>query len=319
MPPTGDPEPVGPAADVTAAASEPAGAAPILAATPRTPAVANGFGVAAIATGLLLSLLGHATFFLWAVGLWDIAVPLRAAPPPSITVDLVPDQEPPPAAGNPFALSTRQPPPGRAETAQDQAAQETPQENPQQPPQDPPQEKPPEASPERSMAQAQPTPTSAPLVPPAPFMASEDLADLAPDDSVPPPETSTAMRLAQSLQLPVILPDSEGGAIPADAKAKLSGSVISQFKEHVRGCWTTPPGVEGDTRVKVLVRVALRRDGRIVDAPVLIQAVASPSGPAVVKSAITALQQCQPYSFLPAETYKEWRVLDIGFSAQGVL
>lgn len=305
MPPTGDPEPVGPAADTTAVA-ESTGAAPILAASPRTLSpTATRFGVAAIMTGLLLSLLGHATFFLWAVGLWDIAAPLRAAPPPSISVDLVPDQEPASAAGNPFALSAQQPPPGPAEAAQDRTAP------------DKPQEAPPEPTPEPPMAQ--PAPAASPLVPPAPFMPSEDLAELAPDDAAPPPETSTAMRLAQSLQLPVILPDSEGGAIPADAKAKLAGSVVSQFKDHVRSCWTPPPGVDGDTRVKVLVRVALRRDGRIVDAPVLIQAVASPSGPAVVQSAIKALQQCQPYGFLPVEKYKEWRVLDIGFSAQGVL
>jgi hypothetical protein len=31
-----------------------------------------------------------------------------------------------------------------------------------------------------------------------------------------------------------------------------------------------------------------------------------------------ALQQCQPYTALPAEKYEEWRLLDLSFSPDGM-
>ena len=49
----------------------------------------------------------------------------------------------------------------------------------------------------------------------------------------------------------------------------------------------------------------------------LIQAPASALGPALVKAAITAVQQCQPYTALPRAKFVEWQVLDLRFTPDG--
>ena len=41
---------------------------------------------------------------------------------------------------------------------------------------------------------------------------------------------------------------------------------------------------------------------------------ASRDGPMLLKTAIRTLKDCQPYAFLPAEKYREWKVLDLSFS-----
>ena len=43
---------------------------------------------------------------------------------------------------------------------------------------------------------------------------------------------------------------------------------------------------------------------------------ASMKGPLVMQSAISALQACQPYTMLPADRYREWKVLDLTFTPQ---
>jgi len=48
--------------------------------------------------------------------------------------------------------------------------------------------------------------------------------------------------------------------------------------------------------------------------PVLLEASASAKGPLLMQSAIEALQACQPYAMLPADRYREWKVLDLGFT-----
>jgi len=48
--------------------------------------------------------------------------------------------------------------------------------------------------------------------------------------------------------------------------------------------------------------------------PMLIEASASEKGPLLMRSAISALQACQPYAMLPLDRYGEWKVLDLSFT-----
>jgi hypothetical protein len=57
-------------------------------------------------------------------------------------------------------------------------------------------------------------------------------------------------------------------------------------------------------------------EGKLAAEPVLIEASASAKGPALMQSAISALQACQPYAMLPADRYGEWKVLDLSFTPQ---
>ena len=65
-----------------------------------------------------------------------------------------------------------------------------------------------------------------------------------------------------------------------------------------------------------MLRIALDPDGTLVAEPTLIRGPASLAGPPLVESAKQALQKCQPYGALPADKYKDWKVLD-GLHGQG--
>ncbi|MGL4559983.1 MAG: cell envelope biogenesis protein TolA, partial [Afipia sp.] len=54
--------------------------------------------------------------------------------------------------------------------------------------------------------------------------------------------------------------------------------------------------------------------GRLAAEPLLIEASASEKGPALMRSAMDALDKCQPYAMLPADRYDQWRMLDLRFS-----
>jgi hypothetical protein len=67
-----------------------------------------------------------------------------------------------------------------------------------------------------------------------------------------------------------------------------------------------------------MLRVSLKPDGTLRDDPAMLAASASEKGPALLRTAAGALRQCQPYSFLPAAKYKEWKILDLSFSPTGL-
>jgi len=96
--------------------------------------------------------------------------------------------------------------------------------------------------------------------------------------------------------------------------ANISPDDRTAFKAHLRKCWKLPGSVAPGQATRVVLRVYLRRNGSLASEPVLIEASASRDGPAVMQTAIRALKECQPYGFLPAEKYSEWKVLDLSFS-----
>ncbi len=94
--------------------------------------------------------------------------------------------------------------------------------------------------------------------------------------------------------------------LPADTK--------TSFKAHLKTCWKLPDGMSDAQTTRVVLRVFLKPDGRLAAEPLLIEASASQDGPLLMKAAIRTLKDCQPYAFLPADKYKEWKVLDLSFS-----
>jgi len=105
---------------------------------------------------------------------------------------------------------------------------------------------------------------------------------------------------------------------PSEAAANLSAKELTAFKLQVQKCWSAPAGVTNAEKLHVVLRLALARDGMLTTRPLLIEGSASPHGPALVESAISALRQCQPYRLLPPDRYEEWKVLDLTFSPNGV-
>ena len=104
----------------------------------------------------------------------------------------------------------------------------------------------------------------------------------------------------------------KGFDFEATVQANLSSDERAVFKSHLRKCWKVPDGTVQATRV--VLRVYLRRDGALASEPILIEASASRDGPVVLQAAKQALKDCQPYAFLPADKYGEWKVLDLIFT-----
>ena len=132
-------------------------------------------------------------------------------------------------------------------------------------------------------------------------------------EEVPDPE-----RIVEMLHLPVQVGSASMDAPPTESAAKLSADEIAAFKGHLKTCWTPPTGVPDVKKLKVVVRVALGPDGKLMGKPTLLAATLSLNGPALVESAMRALAQCQPYSSLPVEKYKEWKLLDLNFSQDDI-
>ena len=214
----------------------------------------------------------------------------------------------------------------KKETRREAALQPQPQVSPPMPPQ-------PQVSPPMP-----PQPQVSPPMPPQPQQQPQ------PQSQLPPPQTqSQAPRAATSpglgyvpatpdvtvkyhvlLGLPPDLAlaqppssgDKPGDGIDATAsqKADLASSLISEFRRHLKTCSKLPASLSRSDNVRVKLRVMMQPDGKLAAEPILIEGTASMKGLELKKSAVNALVACQPYGMLPADRYREWRVLDLSFT-----
>ncbi len=125
--------------------------------------------------------------------------------------------------------------------------------------------------------------------------------------------------VADMFSMPLALPDGRlGGAFdaPATETAKIERSSVDAFRDRIKSCAMLPAGVSPSDRVSLVIRIALKRDGMLAGQPTLIEASASPKGPAVLQSLFAGLAKCQPFNMLPADKYQEWQTLDIRFTPQ---
>ena len=78
------------------------------------------------------------------------------------------------------------------------------------------------------------------------------------------------------------------------------------FKSQVERCWKKPYGGEAAANVEAAFKIKLTRDGLLMEQPVTDTPATSDFDTAYQKSAIKALNECQPYK-LPIEAYDEWK------------
>jgi type IV secretory pathway VirB10-like protein len=264
--------------------------APAEAATDKPRPAVWWLGSFAVAGGLVVSALVHLAL----VGAVLFVTPkLLPAPVNSMTVDIVSPDE-------------------IAEISKKAAERPDPQQpTPPQPALAPPMAPQPQPQPQAQPPQAAQAPPSSAL---DPYLLPRD----PPPTAAPVPELGEAARLAQLLGLPPPMAGAAAGGGPSEVKANLTPEEIARFSAHVQSCWTSPAGLVNAPKLEVVIRVGLRPDGRFTVVPALLAAPASAQGPALVKAAMRALQQCQPYNALPAGKYDEWRLLDLRFSADGM-
>jgi hypothetical protein len=164
-------------------------------------------------------------------------------------------------------------------------------------------------------ANAQPTPQQPPPQQPPPQAAPAYI----------PPEPDVTLKYGVVLGLPPDMPvdapkdaprnEDGGGAAQDSIAAKLPSDIVAEFRRRVRSCLKAAAGVAPTDKVHIRLRAVMATDGTLAREPILIEASASPAkGLAMLESAKSALQACQPYKLLPADKFREWQVLDLTFS-----
>lgn len=144
----------------------------------------------------------------------------------------------------------------------------------------------------------------------------------APPQSAQQPQGQPAIPAAQpditsQFGMMFTLPD-PGATGDFDAKSTVSANikaeVVAALRAHLKTCSILPKSVSPSDNVRIVLRVALTPDGRLAQEPLLIEASASAKGPLLMRSAMDALDKCQPYAMLPPDRYNEWRMLDLSFA-----
>jgi hypothetical protein len=136
-----------------------------------------------------------------------------------------------------------------------------------------------------------------------------------------PPEPDLSVKYHVMLGLPQDLPPiakqvrpGDGGDDAASKAVDIASSLVTEFRRHLKTCLKLPESIAPSDKLRIVLRTFMTPEGRLATEPVLIEASASPKGPALKQSAIDALQSCQPYAMLPLDRYGEWKVLDLSFT-----
>ncbi|RXH06872.1 hypothetical protein [Bradyrhizobium guangzhouense] len=184
-----------------------------------------------------------------------------------------------------------------------------------------------QAAPDAQRNQPQPSPS--PMPPPQPEGTHQSPSAMPPPQAAPPaytpPEPDVTVKYHVMLGLPPTLPPAlppapkdgpkdDGGDAKDSIAAKLPPEIIAELRRHLRSCSKLPAGVAPTDALRIRLRAVMATDGTLAREPILIEAPPSTKGVAIVKSAMSALQACQPYKMLPADRYEEWKVMDLSFT-----
>ena len=188
----------------------------------------------------------------------------------------------------------------------------------QQPPQPQPAQKPREAN-AQPQPQSQPTPQPAQMMP-QPAQQPPSQAAAPPAYQAPQPDVTVKYGVMLGLppelpmELPKEAPKEDGGDAKDSIAAKLPPEIIAELRRHLRSCAKLPAGLSLTDNIHIKLRTVFATDGTLAREPILMEAPPSAKGVALVKSAMSAVQNCQPYKMLPSHKYQEWKVLDLPFS-----
>jgi hypothetical protein len=132
-----------------------------------------------------------------------------------------------------------------------------------------------------------------------------------------PPEPDITVKYNVMLGLPPPPPGAGGGfdAVASD-KADVASGIVSEFRRHLKTCSKLPPSITASDSVRIKLRVFMTPDGRIAAQPAVVEGSASVKALDLKQSAVAALQACQPYTMLPPDRYREWKVIDINFTPE---
>jgi hypothetical protein len=274
-------------------------------------------------SGVIVSAVVHGAIVLGAFVSLASPKPFAPAPVDWMTVDLVTpgDLADADKAGAPAPAAPQQgaaPPQAASSQPSTEQAVQNPPAQPQNQAAPQPQTK--VAQPQTPAAQPQVLPRPEPPQTPAPQQAAA--APTAPEATPPPAdaiqEGASFETLSATAMLESPLNHPGEGFEQIDNPADISSDVMKRLQARVQQCWSLSGEVPDAPKLTVQMRVRFKPNGALLGQPVLMAAPASEAGPALVQSAMRALQQCQPYGILPADKYKEWKALDLSFTPRGL-
>ena len=265
-----------------------------------------------IRPGLTASVVGHLAFL--ALGLHLVSAnKSEAIQPEAMVVDIVPPEEAPRFSGTPSELRSNG---SQAEVKSDTASPVA-----QSPPPKPP---PPSQQQQQKLAKQKPdaTPAAAQTkmkLAMAPQAEATDAETKKPDEAPPPAPAQQSSDdtqepgVAESLaQMALVGGQLGGGFMAPPVNTPQAGYDITlAFRERVSACSKLPEGIGPTERVSLGLRVFLNRDGTLAQLPQPAKPFLSAKEHALFDAAVTALEECEPYTMLPPEKYKLWKTLDL--------
>jgi hypothetical protein len=114
--------------------------------------------------------------------------------------------------------------------------------------------------------------------------------------------------------LPLTLPGGGiGGGLDAASAtpAKAPHDDTAAFRAHVSSCSRLPTEIANTEQIKVVIRVYFKPDGTLAEPPQMLDATFSPKSSMLMRTAVSALENCQPFTELPKDKYDQWRVMDL--------
>jgi hypothetical protein len=131
----------------------------------------------------------------------------------------------------------------------------------------------------------------------------------------PHPEEAAHQRNAgEMFAMPLALPGGRVGGgfdVPSSSPAMLPHDDTAAFRARLSSCSQLPAGFSADENVMIVLRLSFKRDATLASSPELLHASLSPDAAALMHTAVSALQRCQPFTELPADKYKKWKTLDL--------
>jgi hypothetical protein len=139
--------------------------------------------------------------------------------------------------------------------------------------------------------------------------------DVQKQEQQPQPEQARAqLNPGDMFAMPLTLPGGGlGGGIdaPSPTPAMAPHDDTAAFRAHVSSCSHLPPEIESGEPIKVVMRVYFKPDGTLAEPPQMLDATFSPKSSLLMKIAVNALEQCQPFTELPKDKYSKWKIMDL--------
>jgi colicin import membrane protein len=105
----------------------------------------------------------------------------------------------------------------------------------------------------------------------------------------------------------------------AAASAQLTQNELDALRARLAQLWNPPAGAQNPQELVVQIRMRLKPDGTLSGPPMVLTSGQTPTFMAARDSAIRAVFRGQPFDMLRAETYEQWKDIEITFDPREMI